>query len=91
MGITLSEFLKMTPREFFIYLEAYRKNKEEDHKQKTTLAYANAMWTIQWLGKKKPQSLEKILNGNEPKKVMTDKEMLKQVKTLNALFGGEVN
>lgn len=53
----------------------------------------NAMWTIQWLGKKSqhPKPLEEILNSNgREKKEMTDEEMLAQVKMLNAMFGGEV-
>ncbi len=33
--------------------------------------------------------IKKILNTGEKKKPMTDKQMLDQVRTLNAVFGGE--
>ena len=49
------------------------------------------MWTIQWLGKKSdhPKPLQEILDGlYKEKKVMTDEQMLNQVKLLNKLFGG---
>ena len=51
------------------------------------------MWTIQWLGKKSqhPRPLKEILdNLYKEKKVMTDSQMLNQVKVLNAIFGGTV-
>lgn len=51
------------------------------------------MWTIQWLGKKyqQPRPLKEILkNIGKEKKIMTNDEMFKRVKMLNALFGGEV-
>lgn len=82
----------MTPRQLRIIAEVERKKQEEEAKEKLTLAYLNSLWTIQWLGKKQhhPKPLEKILKGLEPKKTMTDKDMLAVVKNLNAMFGGEV-
>jgi hypothetical protein len=73
-------------------IKAYAKKKEEESKEKVTLAYINAMWTIQWLGKKSshPKPLKEILEDNKPKEPMTDEQMLKRIKMLNALFGGEV-
>lgn len=47
------------------------------------------MWTIQFIGKKKPD-IKKILNKKETKNIMTDEEMLNQIKALNAMFGGEI-
>ena len=89
-GISPLEFWELTPLELGYVVKAYAKKKEEESKEKITLAYINAMWTIQWLGKKKPKSLDEILNGNKKKKVMEDDEMLAVVKNLNAIFGGEV-
>lgn len=58
-----------------------------------SMAYINAMWTVQWLGKKSnhPRPLKEILEvmGKE-KKQMSDEAMFMKVKALNALFGGEV-
>lgn len=81
----------MTPYELNIYAKSYSKRKLEEAKEKITLAYLNSRWTIQWLGKKKPKQLKEILDSiGKEKKVMTDEQMLKQVKLLNMLFGGEV-
>ena len=84
--------MQMTPREFSIYVDAYSSKKEEESKEKITLAYLNAVWTIQWLGKKNnhPKPLKEILEGTKPKEIMTDEQMLAVVKNLNAMFGGEV-
>lgn len=80
----------MTPYELNVYAEAYYDKQKESFKEKISLEYYNAYWTIKWLGKKKPEALEKILKriDKPKKKVMTDEEMLMQVKFLNILLGG---
>lgn len=80
----------MTPYELYLVAQVYKEKREEEHKEKITLAYINAAWTAQWFGKNKPRPLAKILEGMNPKKAMTDEEMLKQVKALNTMLGGEV-
>ncbi len=93
IGISLGEFWEMTPYELNVYAKAYFENKKNEFKEKLTLEYYNAMWTIQWLGKRSqhPQPLQKILDSiDKQTKVMTDIEMFNQVKILNKLFGGEV-
>lgn len=82
----------MTPYQLNLIIENYAKNKETNFKEKITFAYLTSKWTIQWLGKKsqQPRPLNEILdNLYKEKKEMTDEEMLKQVKILNKLFGGE--
>ena len=74
-------------------IKTYSEKKKEESKEKLTLAYINAMWTVQWLGKKSnhPRPLKEILKSiDKDKKQMTDEQMLAKVKILNALFGGEV-
>lgn len=90
IGMNFSEFWEITPYELSLQVGAYSKRKELESKEKITLAYTNAMWTIQWLGDKKghPKPLNEYLGVKEEKKVMTDQQMLAQVKQLNALFGG---
>lgn len=94
IGIAISEFWEMTPAELNIYAEVYAEKQKNDFKEKMSLEYYNALWTIQWLGKKSqhPKPLQEILNSidNPKKKAMTDEQMLAQVKALNAMFGGEV-
>ena len=99
IGIPLSEFYKMTPKEFYVYVDGFNRRKEievEDYKIKFELeqkalihqAYLISRWV--WT---KNLPIEKILNElgtSEDKKEMTDEQMLAQVKVLNALFGGEV-
>lgn len=68
-------------------INSYAQRREEEAEEKITLAYINAAWTVQFLGKNKPK-LDKILR--KKKKDMTDNEMLNQVKLLNNLMGGEV-
>ena len=70
-------------------LDAYSKNKEESEKERITIAYIQAMWTIQWLGKQKPKSLQSIL-GEKKSKPMTDEELLNKAKTINLALGGEI-
>ena len=88
--MNFSEFWEITPYELSIQVDGYSKRKKAESEEKVTLAYTNALWTIQWLGDKKghPKPLNEILGIKEEKKVMTDKQMLAQVKQLNALFGG---
>lgn len=86
------EFWELTLYEFNLIVEKYHNKKKEDFKERISLEYWNAMWTIQWLGKKSqhPEPLNKILdNLFEEKKVMTNEQMLNQVMMLNKLFGGE--
>ena len=86
-GISPLDFWELTPYEISLVANSYAKRREEEAEERITLAYMNAMWSIQFLSKNKPK-LEKILKKR--KKEMTDKEMLNQVRILNNLLGGEV-
>lgn len=95
INIPSNEFWEMTPYELILRSEVYKERIIEDIKERVTLAYMNAKWTIQWLEKphKQPKPLQYILNKIEverEKKVMTDDEIFAQIKRLNAMFGGEV-
>ena len=93
IGIPFSEFWEMTPYELNLTAKAYYERQKREYKDRLSLEYYNAMWTIQWLGKKsqQPRPLQEILdNMYKEKKIMTDEEMLEQVKMLNAIFGGEL-
>lgn len=92
--LPFSEFWEMTPYELNLKAGVYFEKQKNQFKEKLSLEYYNSMWTIQWLGKKSqhPRPLNEILdNLYKENKVMTDDEMLKQVKILNKMFGGEVN
>lgn len=89
----MSEFWEMTPLELNLIAKNYQEKKKSDFKEKLTLEYYNAYWTIQWLGKKsqQPRPLDEILdNLFKEKKIMTDEDMFKQIQVLNALLGGEI-
>lgn len=90
--LPFNEFWEMTPYELNLKAEAYFQKQKNKYKEKLSLEYYNAMWTIQWLGKKsqQPKPLKKILDDlYKEKKIMTDEDMLKQVEILNSIFGGE--
>lgn len=87
----------MTPYELNIYARIHKDKSLEETKEKVTLAYLTALWTIQWLGqwlgkkRQQPRPLKEILAAiGKERKVMTDEQMLERVKQLNALLGGEV-
>lgn len=75
----------MTPREFFIYVEAFNKRKESEDKNLIYQAYLISRWVWQ-----KNINIKEILETKQEKKEMTDEQMLTQVKMLNSLFGGTV-
>lgn len=91
VDVPVSEFWEMTPMELNLVAENYFKKEKKEHGERVTLAYLNASWTIQWLGKKSnhPKPLAELLNIKEENKVMTDDEMLDRVRLLNNMFGGE--
>ena len=49
-------------------VNAYAKRREEEAEEKLTLAYINALWTIQFLGKNKPK-LDEFLKKNHKKEI----------------------
>ena len=90
----------MTPYELSVAVRGFCKQKEreaEEHKTKLnnlrTILIEQALLLSRWVWKKQisKKEIEDVLNIDKPKnKEMTDEEMLVMVKTLNALFGGEV-
>ncbi|MCE5226707.1 MAG: hypothetical protein LLG05_12725 [Porphyromonadaceae bacterium] len=85
IGIPYSEFLKITPRILNAYADGYSQRRKSESKDNIYQAYLISRWV--W---EKKIDIEKILGCEEKKKIMTDNEMLAQVKALNKLFGGEV-
>lgn len=78
----------MTPKVLNIYLKAHNERQMNKIREDIYQAYLISRWVWQ-----KKIDIEKILNqigSKEPKKVMTDETMFKQVQILNKLFGGEV-
>ena len=86
MNLSLTEFWKMTPYEFFILVETYIETEEERSKELIIQAY----YTETFARMKKLPKLEKILNSTKPKKKQTDEEMLRVIEELNKRLGGEV-
>ena len=80
----------MTPHELNLFKQVKDEQAKTEAEEKITLAYMQALWTIQWLGKNKPEPLEKILSKTDKQKPkeMTSEEMLAVIKGLNASFGG---
>lgn len=85
IGISVSEFWEITPAELNIAARSYQERRELEQKESIYQAYLISRWVWQ-----KKVDIEKILNFEKKKKIMTDDEMLEQVKVLNRLLGGEV-
>jgi len=79
------EFWEITPAELNIKAEAYGKRREEEQKESIYQAYLISRWV--W---EKKLDIEKILKPKKPKKLISAKHMLNQVKMLNAVFGGDL-
>lgn len=77
--------MDITPKILNVYLNAYEERKKIESKESAYQAYLISRWVWQ-----KKIDIEKILEMKKEKKVMTDDELLAQVKVLNVLFGGEV-
>lgn len=99
LGIPLSEYDDMTPRQMGIRMQAYEETKRieaDEYQAKLNndyeLSIIQAWLTANWSRAKRMPNLEKVLGKNKPKqKEMTDEQMLNQIKALNAMFGGAVN
>lgn len=74
----------MTPYQLNLIVEEYDKRKVEESKGQIYQAYLISRWVWQ-----KKVDIKKILNPGKKDKVMTDEQMLEQVRFLNRLFGGE--
>lgn len=83
--MSISEFWEITPFELNRAAKGYVKRQKLRQKESIFQAYLISRWVWQ-----KRIDIKKILDDKKPKKVMTDEEMLAQVKALNAAFGGEV-
>lgn len=90
----------MTPYEFSIVVRGFSLRKEHEAKEyeaklqnERALLVEQAFLISRWVWQKKisKESIENLLKvDNQPKKEMTNEQMLAQVKALNILFGGEV-
>jgi len=80
------KFWDYTPYELSILIDKYIKDKKDRNKDMLCLAW----YTEKLHRAKKLPKLEKLLEEDKPKRVMTTKEMLEQVKKLNSIFGGEI-
>lgn len=78
----------MTPRELYIAGEANNEKTLEEVAIKKRLIYTQAVLNRAMIwAKKQTPPYEKFFK--EPKKAMTDEQMLKMVEALNKMFGGE--
>ena len=98
IGIGITEFWELTPYELIIAQRGFYKNKErEADEYKAKIESQRVLMTVQayqisrWVWAKKLDIKEILKEIQSPgKKQMTDEQMLARVRSLNALFGGEV-
>jgi len=85
VGVSLSEWEEMTPYELMLICEVFMEQKEIREKEQISLV---------WLGEyyhrlKKLPNLKEILKDLEPRKEMTEQEMLAVVRQINSQLGGK--
>lgn len=83
IGISLSEFWRITPYELFLCVEAYSEIRKERMQELVIQAY----YTEAFARMKKLPKLKDLL---KEKKKQSSEQMLETVKRLNAMLGGEV-
>lgn len=76
----------MTPYELNLYIRDFNEKQKLQNEEKITLTWLGAYWAFR---AKKMPSLKQLLGREQPKKKMTNDEMLNEVKKLNAAFGGD--
>lgn len=86
MGFSISDFWDTTIYEFSVIQDGYVERKQQDYELSITQAYLTAK--LIWA--KKLPDLKKLLGKKEPKKSMTDDQMMQMAMALNKLYGGEV-
>ncbi len=84
MNMTINEFDKTTPRDFFIYQDGFLQKENLEQKQSIYQAYLISRWVWQ-----KKIDIKKILEAKQEEEIMTDDEMEKMARKLNKLFGGK--
>jgi len=91
IGVGITEFWEITPRELSIAAAGYAKRLEAEQK---TASVNNAMLAFlvsRWVWQKRV-NIKKVIEdigGKQKKRDMTDEEMLAKVRALNRMFGGE--
>lgn len=89
IGISITDFWEITPFELSIAAKGYNKRLETEIEIQTKIAAYQAYLTSRWVWQKRVD-INKFLQTESKKKIMTDDEMLRKVKALNAIFGGEI-
>lgn len=90
LGISISDYDNMTPKQLRLRIRAYSDEYQIKIKNEQRLLTIQAYQLSRWVWEKK-LDINKILDIDKPKQTMTDEQMLTQIKALNAMFGGVVN
>lgn len=87
-GIPRAEWESMTPRELFLWLEAYRERLLDEARMQRHNIYNLASLIRAMVWAKHAPSFESVFPSEKQQKDMSDEQMYAQVKALNKLFGG---
>lgn len=89
MGVSRSEFDNMTPRELYLYAEAYTQKLDAEQERKQHEIYVSALLISRFVFAKHIPKYEEIFKKQQREDSMSDEAMLATVRALNAQFGGE--
>ena len=83
VGINISDFWEMTPRELCVYVDAYTERVKNEQDNMMIYAYMGA-----YLGRvKKMPQLKEFIDRKESKP-KTAEDILEEIRRMNASFGG---
>lgn len=85
IGLSITEFWTLTPRELGIYIDAYIDRVKQDEESNMFYAYMGAY--LQRVKNMPP--LSKFLKKEEKQKEQTPEEILEELKKFNASLGGK--
>lgn len=85
MGISISEYNEMTPYELNLQILGFNEKRKRKDEDKLAMVWLAEYWHR---AKRLPSLKEVLGQKTQPKKQMTNDEILNEVKKLNAAFGG---
>jgi hypothetical protein len=76
----------LTPKEFGLCVSAYNERMKREQEERMTLVYLSAYWQRV----KRMPNLKELLGNGRPEREQTDEEMLREIRRINEMLGGEM-
>lgn len=86
--MSVSDWEHLTPRELMLVIQAHGERNRDSAKGKRVETYNLAGAIRAMVLSKHAPTFERLFPGDKKREVMTDEQMLKQVRAFNRMFGG---